>query len=503
MFRNSSRKRATVSFDLGRLDAFVRRAELGHWRRERGTIDFVRIFGMAELTLAQFAELTLRLERGELRADVLREADMTEQQWLEAQMAWLERMAAQLERQRSQLFDRYLAVRASAAQDLGGAHATMGASVRPRVDGGRAMTESRSDEKEATAAASTGFIKVDPPALYTPPAAGAPRAAPAEAGPAQPPLHLSEAYAPPPVVAPAFMPRPAGVVPAVAPPAAVAPPPFVAPAIGLSPPAAVSPPSIVSPPAAVTPHAAIAPPAFVSAGAVAPPAVVVPPAPVAPPAVVPPPAFVAPPAFVSPPAAVPQSAFAAPPAFVSAPATPPPAAPGGASARPAFASRTAFGTVVRRAQTPAPTVAFTPAAPRNDAPVPAAPLAPAPTAMPPRAPAPQMAAAAAPAKTYEPTMAFFVSPNAAGPTPPSVPTPPPPSDRNEPTLALTQLALLVAELTAFPDRSAATLSESGLDESQWQREWAAWQKRFAEQPAERARYEPLVQYYTALRKPGP
>jgi len=215
------------------LDAFVQRVKLGDWRRGRGTIQFVRISGMAELTLAQFAELTLRLERGELRADLLREAGMTEQQWLEQQMAWLERMAAQLERQRSQLFDRYLAVRASAAQDLGGAHAPTGTSVRPRVDGGRAMTESRSEGKGATAAPSTGFIKVDPPALYTPPAAGVPRAAP---------------------------------------PAAIAPP------------AVVAPPSIVVPPAAVTPHAAIAPPAFVSAGAVAPPALVVPLAAVAPPA---------------------------------------------------------------------------------------------------------------------------------------------------------------------------------------------------------------------------
>src|SRR6185369_4135433 len=435
---------------------------------------------MAELTLAQFAELTLRLERGELRADLLREAGMTEQQWLEQQMAWLERMAAQLERQRSQLFDRYLAVRASAAQDLASVHAPTGASVRPRVDGGRAMTESRSEEKDATTAPSTGFVKVDPPALYTPPAAAVPRAAPAAAGPAQPPIHLSEAYAPPPVVAPAFVPRSAGVAPpaVVAPPAAVAPPAFVAPAAGMSQPAAVvSPPSIVSPPAAVTPHAAIAPPAFVTPGAVAPPAVVLPPAPVAPPAAVTPPAFVEPPAFVS-----------------------PPAAPGGASARPAFASRTGFGTVVRRAHTPAPTVAFTPA-PRNDAAVPATPVAPVPPAMPPPAPASQVAASAAPAKNYEPTMAFFVSPNAAAPTP-SVPTPIPPSDTNEPTLAMTQLALLVAELTAFPDRSAVTLSESGLDANQWQREWAAWQRRFADQPEERARYEPLVQYYTALRKPG-
>jgi hypothetical protein len=61
---------------------------------------------------------------------------------------------------------------------------------------------------------------------------------------------------------------------------------------------------------------------------------------------------------------------------------------------------------------------------------------------------------------------------------------------------------LVAELTAFPDRSAATLSESGLSASEWQLEWAAWQRRFAVQPDERARYEPLVQYYTALRKPN-
>lgn len=67
---------------------------------------------------------------------------------------------------------------------------------------------------------------------------------------------------------------------------------------------------------------------------------------------------------------------------------------------------------------------------------------------------------------------------------------------------MTQLALLVAELTAFPERVGATLSESGLDAQQWEREWTAWQKRFAERPDERARYEPLVQYYTALRKPG-
>jgi hypothetical protein len=95
-------------------------------------------------------------------------------------------------------------------------------------------------------------------------------------------------------------------------------------------------------------------------------------------------------------------------------------------------------------------------------------------------------------------VAFFVSPQAeySAPAPAVAQT-----DLNEPKLALTQLALLVAELTAFPDRSAATLSESGLSAAEWQLEWAAWQKRFAAQPEERARYEPLVQYYTALRKP--
>jgi hypothetical protein len=94
-------------------------------------------------------------------------------------------------------------------------------------------------------------------------------------------------------------------------------------------------------------------------------------------------------------------------------------------------------------------------------------------------------------------VAFFVSPQAQD----SAPPPPAQVDSSEPKLALTQLALLVAELTAFPDRSAATLSESGLNAAEWQVEWAAWQTRFAAQPEERARYEPLVQYYTALRKP--
>src|SRR6478752_4826884 len=418
-----------------------RRAELRHWRRGCGTIDSCGFSGMAELTLAQFAELTLRLERGELRPDVLRAVGLTEQQWLEQQMVWLERMAAQLERQRSQLFDRYLAVRASAAQELGSAQQTSGTSVRPRIEGG-AMSANRSDQKESPAAPHAGFIKVDPPALYTPPAAGVPRAASSEAAaPVAPPTHLSEAYAPPPLVASAFVPRPAG-----------APPPEP-----VSPPAA---PPIVSPPAFVAQPSAVAPPAFVTS-----------------------PAAVAPPAFVSPVAAA------------------APAAPTAAAARPAFASRTGFGTVVRRAHSPAPTVAFTPQAPRSDPPfsAPAAPPIPGPSALPPRAPVVQAPPIVEQPKNYEPTVAFFVS----QPTAPVAPTPPPPSptETNEPKLALTQLALLVAELNAFPDRSAMTLSESGLDANQWQREWAAWQKRFSEQPEERARYEPLVQYYTALRKP--
>jgi len=139
--------------------------------------------------------------------------------------------------------------------------------------------------------------------------------------------------------------------------------------------------------------------------------------------------------------------------------------------------------------------------PRNDLPVAPPPIAPAPAVIPPLTPVVQSAPAPQQAKTYEPTMAFFVSETAASSTPPSAPTPPPPSDASEPRLAMTQLALLVAELTAFPDRTAATLSESGLDANQWDREWTAWQKRFAERPDERARYEPLVQYYTALRKP--
>jgi hypothetical protein len=148
-------------------------------------------------------------------------------------------------------------------------------------------------------------------------------------------------------------------------------------------------------------------------------------------------------------------------------------------------------------------MAFTPPVVRNDPPAPPTPVVPAPTAMPPRAPLAQPAPDAPQAKTYEPTVAFFVSPNTGAAAPSSSPPPLPSStDANEPKLAMTQLALLVAELTAFPDRSAATLSESGLDATQWEREWAAWQQRFAEQPEERARYEPLVQYYTALRKPG-
>jgi len=105
-------------------------------------------------------------------------------------------------------------------------------------------------------------------------------------------------------------------------------------------------------------------------------------------------------------------------------------------------------------------------------------------------------------QTFESTTAFFVSQNTASAAPPAAPPPTAPFDSNEPKLAMTQLALLVAELTAFPDRTHATLSESGLDAQQWEREWSAWQRRFAEQPAERARYEPLVQYYTALRRPG-
>src|SRR6478735_681882 len=482
-----------------------RRAELRHWRRGCGTIDSCGFSGMAELTLAQFAELTLRLERGELRPDVLRAVGLTEQQWLEQQMVWLERMAAQLERQRSQLFDRYLAVRASAAQELGSAQQTSGTSVRPRIEGG-AMSANRSDQKELPTAPHAGFIKVDPPALYTPPAAGVPRAASSEAAaPVAPPTHLSEAYAPPPLVASAFVPRPAGAPPPepVSPPAAppiVAPPAFVAQPSAVAPPAlvtspaAVAPPAFVSPPAAVAPPAPVAPPAFVASPA-ATPAMFVPAAAVAPPAVV------APPAFVSPPSPPPQPGFEAPPAFVSPVAAAAPAAPTAAAARPAFASRTGFGTVVRRAHSPAPTVAFTPQAPRSDPPfsAPAAPPIPGPSALPPRAPVVQAPPIVEQPKNYEPTVAFFVS----QPTAPVAPTPPPPSPTatNEPKLALTQLALLVADLNALHDRSAMTLSESGLDANQWQREWAAWQKRFSEQPEERARYEPLVQYYTALRKP--
>ena len=96
-------------------------------------------------------------------------------------------------------------------------------------------------------------------------------------------------------------------------------------------------------------------------------------------------------------------------------------------------------------------------------------------------------------------MAFFVSAAALAGPPPAPPKPP--VIPGQPQLALTQLALLVAELTAFPDRSATILAESGLDAQRWQHEWAAWQTQFAQPPEERARYEPLVQYYTALRKP--
>jgi len=149
-------------------------------------------------------------------------------------------------------------------------------------------------------------------------------------------------------------------------------------------------------------------------------------------------------------------------------------------------------------------MAFTPPVARNELPALPTPVVPAPLPTPPRAPVAQAAPDAPQAKTYEPTMAFFVSPTSApsATTTPSAAPTPAPIDANEPKLAMTQLALLVAELTAFPDRSAATLSESGLDSKQWEREWGAWQRRFAEQPQERARYEPLVQYYTALRKPG-
>src|SRR5581483_2215827 len=123
---------------------------------------------MVELTLAQFAELSLRLERGELRAEVLREAGLTEQQWLEQQMHWLERMAQQLERHRHDLFERYLAVRATAEQSVAGAQSKSEASVR---SGATLNLAPNSAGAAATPNASSGFVPVEPPAMYVAPPA--------------------------------------------------------------------------------------------------------------------------------------------------------------------------------------------------------------------------------------------------------------------------------------------------------------------------------------------
>jgi len=284
---------------------------------------------MAELTLAELAEITLRLERGEPRERVLAERGLSEEAWLEQQMVWLSRMAAQVERQRHALFERYLSVRESAtatttsARPLDAARAQAGPL---ELDAGLAPRES------ADASSTNGaFSPVAPPPLY---------AAQARPAPLPPPLHVATTSAEP-ARSPLFASLPL-------PPAAA----FVAPAIAPPPPVA-------------TTTAAVPPP------------------PVPPPPVAPPPAAVAPPH---------EQAMLPPPG-------------------------------------------------------------------------------------------------------------PAPASSDSPRLALQQLALLVADLTVFPERSHATLEQSGLDPSSWQAEWDAWQHRFASDPGERSRYDPLLAYYMALIRP--
>jgi hypothetical protein len=73
----------------------------------------------------------------------------------------------------------------------------------------------------------------------------------------------------------------------------------------------------------------------------------------------------------------------------------------------------------------------------------------------------------------------------------------------EPQLAVQQLAGLVAELTVFPERTAAALADVGLDRAGWETEWAAWQSRFVYAPEQRREYESLVGYYSGLFRSRP
>ena len=410
---------------------------------------------MAELTLAQFAELSLRMERGELRPDVLREAGLSETEWLEQQMAWLERMSVQLERQRSELFERYLKVRKQAAENLGETRPGMGPSGAASLAKGSAGGEGATTDPSAPKP-NTAFVPVEPPALYAPPVGGVPRATPPAAQRSiAPPQHLSSDYG--------------------AAPAAYAPLGIAASASELAPiqaPAPAFAPQVPPPPVQVS----VAPPAFVSQAPAPPPPVYV--APVA---------NIAPPAFVSQaPAPPPVAAVVAPPPVVSR--APMPVAPMPVAPMPVAA--------------PMMSVAPMPvAAPMMPVAAPMMPMAAPmmPVAAPMMSVAPLAPVQASP-PVASPTQAFFVPASTiAQAAAPVVQVPA--THPGTPQLSMTQLALLVAELTVFPDRIATTLAEFSLNAQTWPSEWAAWTTQFTAQPEEYARYQPLVEYYTALRKP--
>jgi hypothetical protein len=129
--------------------------------------------------------------------------------------------------------------------------------------------------------------------------------------------------------------------------------------------------------------------------------------------------------------------------------------------------------------------------------------------VPPLPPAPLYAMTNAPARAAPPGTAPEPTPTRAQPRPiepawPALAAPagfaPAPA---EPQLAVQQLAGLVAELTLFPERTAAALADVGLDRAGWETEWAAWQGRFVHAPEQRREYESLVGYYSGLFRNRP
>ncbi len=246
----------------------------------------------SEIIYLRLAELTARLDAGEPREEILREVDLEESQFLDAQQRWLALIGNAVLRGEFELQRKYSAQYNSSFQRARGV---------------------RQEEE---------YLGMRP--IVVSPSAAPPSVAPPLASP-------------PPVIAPPPLASPSPVVappPSVSPPPVIAPPPLASPPPVIAPPPSVSPPQVVAPPVAppqiVTPPPVLAPPQ-VSPSQVFDPSQVFAPQVISPPAMAPsviisPPPVVTAPAMASPqvvsptstatPAAVP--AFKIPPAVVSA-----------------------------------------------------------------------------------------------------------------------------------------------------------------------------------------